>query len=138
MLQQFRRAIAVTAANGHSQYILQRLHDVRGTEQEARDACRSHHSDNRWRPYKHGGYSWFNSHVSEGYAMFEQFRNGYYYHTRLRAIFARDILLYYSYVQPYEALAQKLFWFSSCNGVERRRPLPWAVVVVCPRPSTSP
>ena len=80
MLQQFRRAIAVTAANGHSQHILQRLHYVRGTEQEARDACRSHHSDNRWRPYQRGGYSWFNSHVSEGYAMFEQFRNGYYYH----------------------------------------------------------
>ena len=59
--------------------------------------------------------------------------------TRLRAIFARDILLCYSYVQPYEALAQKLSWFSSCHhGVERRRPLPWAVVVVCPRPSTSP
>ena len=81
MLQQFRRAIAVTAANGHSQHILQRLHYVRGTEQEAsRDACRSHHSDNRWRPYQCGGYSWFNSHVSEGYAMFKQFRNGYYYH----------------------------------------------------------
>ena len=80
MLQQFRRAIAVTAANGHSQHILQRLHYVRGTEQEARDACRSHHSDNRWRPYQRGGYSWFNSHISEGYTMFEQFRNGYYYH----------------------------------------------------------
>jgi hypothetical protein len=76
MLQQFRRAIAVTAANGHSQHILQLLHYVRGTEQEARDACRSHHSDNRWRPYQCGGYSWFNSHVSEGYAMFEQFLNG--------------------------------------------------------------
>ena len=38
MLQQFRRAIAVTAANGHSQHILQLLHYVRGTEQEARDA----------------------------------------------------------------------------------------------------
>jgi len=36
MLQQFRRAIAVTAANGHSQHILQLLHYVRGTEQEAR------------------------------------------------------------------------------------------------------
>ena len=61
------------------------------------------------------------------------------YSTRLRAIFARDILLYYSYVQPYEALAQKLFWFSPCDhGVERRRPLPWAVVVVCPWPSISP
>ena len=36
MLQQFRRAIAVTAANGHSQHILQRLHYVRVTEQEAR------------------------------------------------------------------------------------------------------
>jgi hypothetical protein len=59
--------------------------------------------------------------------------------TRLRAIFARDILLYYSYVRSYEALAQKLFLFLSCDhGVERRRPLPLAVVVVCPRPSISP
>ena len=52
----------------------------KGTEQEAKDARRSHHRDNRWRPYQGGGYSWFNSHVSEGYAMFEQFCNGYYYH----------------------------------------------------------
>ena len=55
MLQQFQRAIAVTAANGHSQQILHRLHYVRGTEQEAKDSCRSHHSDNRWRPYQRGG-----------------------------------------------------------------------------------
>ena len=48
MLQQFRRAIAVTAANGHSQHILQRLHYVRGTEQEARDTCRSHHRVPAW------------------------------------------------------------------------------------------
>jgi hypothetical protein len=54
MLQQFRWAIAVTASNGHSQHILHRLHYVRGTEHEAKDACRSHHSDNRWRPYQHG------------------------------------------------------------------------------------
>jgi hypothetical protein len=81
MLQQFCRAIAVTASNGYSQLILHRLHYVRGTEQEAKDACRSHHSNNRWRPYQRGGYSWFNySHISEGYTMFEQFRNGYYYH----------------------------------------------------------
>ena len=73
MLQQFWRAIAVTAANRHSQHTLNRLHYVRGTEQEARDACRSHHSDNRWRPHQRGGYSWFNSHISEGYTMFEQF-----------------------------------------------------------------
>ena len=33
MLQQFRRAIAVTAANGYGQHILQRLHYVRDTEQ---------------------------------------------------------------------------------------------------------
>jgi hypothetical protein len=35
MLQQFGRAIAVTASNGHSHHILHRLHYVRGTEQEA-------------------------------------------------------------------------------------------------------
>jgi hypothetical protein len=50
-----------------------RLHYLRGTEQEAKDVCRSHHSDNRWRPYQRGGYSWLNSHISEGYTMFEQF-----------------------------------------------------------------
>jgi len=38
MLQQFRLDIAVTAANGHIQHILHRLHYVRGTEQEAKDA----------------------------------------------------------------------------------------------------
>ena len=81
MLQQFRRAIAVTAANGHGQHILHRLHNVRGTEQdEARDACRSHNSDNRWRPYQRGGYSWFNSHISGGICNVRTiFRIGYYY-----------------------------------------------------------
>ena len=92
MLQQFRQAIAVTAANGHSQHILQRLHYVRGTEQEARDACRFADrimvttGGGWWRPYQRGGYSWFNSHISEGNAMFEQFRNGYYYHQLPEAV----------------------------------------------------
>ena len=63
MLQQFWRAIAVTATNVHSQHILHRLHNMRGTEVEAKDACRLHHSDNRWRPYQCGGYSWFNLHI---------------------------------------------------------------------------
>ena len=81
MLHQFQRATAVTATNGHSQHILPRLHYVRGTEQEAKDACKSHHSDDRLRPYQRGGYSWFNSHILEGYTMFEQFRNGYYFHS---------------------------------------------------------
>ena len=36
-----------------------------------------------------GGYSWFNSHISEGYAMFEQFRNGYYYHCPEAVIIGR-------------------------------------------------
>ena len=35
--------------------------------------------------------------------------------TRLTAIFARDLPLYYSYRRFYVALAQKLFWFSSCH-----------------------
>jgi len=56
--------------------------------------------------------------------------------TSLARIFARDILLYYSYIQSYEATAQKLFWFSSCHhGVERRRPLPWPVVDGRPHPA---
>jgi hypothetical protein len=40
LLQQFRQAIAVTVSNGHSRHILHRLPYVRGTEQEAKDACR--------------------------------------------------------------------------------------------------
>ena len=31
-----------------SKHILHQLHYVRGSEQEAKDACKSHHSDNRW------------------------------------------------------------------------------------------
>jgi hypothetical protein len=79
MLQQFQRAITVMAANGHSQCNSPWI-TLLPCQQEAKDAHRSHHRDNRWRPYQGGGYSWFNSHISEGYAMFEQFCNGYYYH----------------------------------------------------------
>jgi hypothetical protein len=49
---------------------------VRGTEQEAKDAC-DRIIVNRWIPYQRGGYSWINSQISEEYTMFEQFGNGY-------------------------------------------------------------
>ena len=49
--------------------------------------------------------------------------------TSLTAIFARDLPLYYSYRRFYVPLAQKLFWYSSCDhGVEPRRSISWAVV----------
>ncbi len=80
MLQQSRQAIAVTAANRHDSHILGQLHYVCATAKEAYDTCRSQHSDNRWTPNQQGWSSWFNAHTSEGYLMFEQFRNGYYYH----------------------------------------------------------
>ncbi len=66
-----------TAANGHGSPILNRLHYVRAKAKEAHDTSKSHHSDNRW---KQGQSNWFNWHTSKGYSMFEQFRNGYYYH----------------------------------------------------------
>ena len=40
--------------------------------------------------------------------------------TSLTAIFARDILLYYSYVQSYVTLAQKLFWFRRATMATER------------------
>ena len=77
MLQQFRRAIGVSIARENAKLKLSRLHYVRATATEAADACKAHHSDNRWRPSQNGRASWFSEHVPEGYGTYEQFRNGY-------------------------------------------------------------
>jgi hypothetical protein len=54
MLQQFRQAIAVMAANGHVSQNLSQLRYDHATAKEAHDTSRSHHSDNRWTPKQQG------------------------------------------------------------------------------------
>ena len=78
MQQQFRRAIGVAIVRGHALHKLARLHYVRATPREAAQAARQHHSDNRrWTPGQGGGGGWFGRHAAEGFAAFEQFRNGW-------------------------------------------------------------
>ena len=77
MLQQFRRAIGVAIVSGHAKHKLRRLHYVRATAAEAEHVCNANHSENRWRPSQNGRSSWYSEHIPEGYATFEQFRNGY-------------------------------------------------------------
>ena len=77
MLQQFRRVIGVGIVRGQAKHKLARLHYVRETAAEAADVCKTHHSDNRWKPSQNGRASWYSQHVPEGYGTFEQFRNGY-------------------------------------------------------------
>ena len=74
MLQQFRRIIGVGIVRGQAKHKLARLHYVRETAAEAAaaDVCKTHHSDNKWKPSQNGRAS-----VPEGYGTFEQFRNGY-------------------------------------------------------------
>jgi hypothetical protein len=58
--------------------------------------------------------------------------------TRLTAIFARDILLYYSYRRFYVALAQKLFRYSSCHhGVGAATAYTMVCGAAAPQVSTS-
>ena len=52
-----------------------RLHYGRATAEEAKAACRSHHSDNKWKPG--GSINWYASHTPAGYSTFKQFRNGH-------------------------------------------------------------
>ena len=77
MLQQFRRAIGVAIACGNARHKLGRLHYVRSTADEAAHTCRRSHSAHRWRANQIGRATWFSEHVPEGYATFEQFRNGH-------------------------------------------------------------
>ena len=77
MIQQFRRAIGVAIVSGHAKLKLRRLHYVRATAAEAVHVCNANISENRWRPSQNGRSSWYSEHIPEGYATFEQFRNGY-------------------------------------------------------------
>ena len=67
MLQQFRRIIGVGIVRGQEKHKLARLHYVRETAAEAAAVCKSHHSDNRWKPSQNGRASWYSQHVPEGY-----------------------------------------------------------------------
>ena len=47
-----------------------RLHYVRATAEKAKATCRSHHSDNKWKPG--GSSNWYANHTQIGYSMFKQ------------------------------------------------------------------
>ena len=63
--------------SGNARHKLGRLHYVRSTAEEAAHTCRRSHSAHRWRANQIGRATWFSEHVPEGYATFEQFRNGH-------------------------------------------------------------
>ena len=69
----FHGMIGVRIAKGGAEHKMARLHYVRATAKEAKATCRSHHSDNKWKPGESS--NWYASHTPAGYSMFEQFRN---------------------------------------------------------------
>ncbi|KAL9183104.1 hypothetical protein ACHAXT_004891 [Thalassiosira profunda] len=77
MHRQFRRAIGVAIVRGNAQLKQRRLHFVRATRREAAEAYNAHSSNNRYRPGQGGGSSWYRSHIPEGYAAYQQFRDGH-------------------------------------------------------------
>ena len=76
MLQQFRRALGVMVVRGMANHKLSRLHYVRATAEEAKFTAEANHSNNRWKAGQQRSSSWYSSHTPEGYATYEQFRNG--------------------------------------------------------------
>jgi len=46
----FYGMIGVRIARGDAEHKMARLHYVRATAKEAKATCRSHHSDNKWKP----------------------------------------------------------------------------------------
>ena len=77
MHRQFRRAIGVAIVRGNAQLKQRRLHFVRASRREAAEAYNAHSSNNRYRPGQGGGSSWYRSHIPEGYAAYQQFRDGH-------------------------------------------------------------
>eukprot|EP00956_Cyclotella_meneghiniana_P005337 scaffold6732_cov68-Cyclotella_meneghiniana.AAC.2 len=55
---------------------LSRFHHVRATAEEAKFTAEANHSNNRWKAGQQRSSSWYSSHTPEGYATYEQFRNG--------------------------------------------------------------
>ena len=74
LLQQFRRAIAVSIVRGNAALKMSRLHYVRGTPQEAKQTHQANMSKNKYRPGKRS-YSWYSEHAAPGYDSFQQFKN---------------------------------------------------------------
>ena len=70
---------------GNAKHKLSQLHYV-GENAEAKEAAhvsiRVHHSENLclWKPSQNqnGHATWWISHTTEGYAIYQQFRNGFY------------------------------------------------------------
>ena len=77
MHSQFRRAIGVAIVRGNAQLKQRRLHFVRATRREAAEAYNAHSSNIRYRPGQGGGSSWYRSHIPEGCAAYQQFRDGH-------------------------------------------------------------
>ena len=71
MLKQFRRAIGVAIVRGNANLKLAHLYYVRATAEEAAATCGANHSNDKWRPGRNRGASWFTEHVPEGYRAFE-------------------------------------------------------------------
>ena len=65
MLQQIRRAIGVDIVSGHVKQKLGRLHHVRETAEEAARTCKTHYSNNRWKPSQKGRTYWFREHTQK-------------------------------------------------------------------------
>ena len=79
LLQQFRRAIAVTIVRGMAEHKLRRIHYLRPSREAARHVAQSNHSDNKYKPSEGGRASWYNRNTHQGYGGFRQFLNGHYY-----------------------------------------------------------
>ena len=77
MLHQFKRAVGVAIVRGNANHKLGRLHYVRGMADEAAHACKTTHSDWRYKTSQRGGSNWYSAHTPEGYATVQQFQNGY-------------------------------------------------------------
>ena len=76
MLQQFRRAVALTVTCGNAYHKMTRLHYVRATPRQAKEVVLANLSNNKYTPGKRD-YSWFAQHKAPGCHTFQQFRNGY-------------------------------------------------------------
>eukprot|EP00956_Cyclotella_meneghiniana_P007694 scaffold10316_cov71-Cyclotella_meneghiniana.AAC.10 len=65
MLQQFRRALGVMVVRGMANHKLSRLHQVRGTAEEAKFTAEANHSNDRWKAGQQRSGSWYSSHTPE-------------------------------------------------------------------------
>ena len=70
MLQQLRRAIAVTIVRGMVEHKLRRIHYQRVRKEAMKYVAESNHSDNKYKPSKRGRASWYSQNIHKGYGGF--------------------------------------------------------------------